>query len=123
MRSQPSGDRSGNLVRGHKWALAGFSGGGSSRFSVGVGAMNRIRELRKEKGIRGTILAQQMDVPRQTLWRWETGQVEPNGRHLLELARVLNVAPEELLEQPRTVPLTLPVPLAFECDIKDRKCG
>lgn len=62
--------------------------------------MNRIRELRTERGLRGATLARMAGVPRQTLWRWETNQQDPNGRHLLTLASVLRVEPRELFANP-----------------------
>lgn len=60
--------------------------------------MNRIRELRVQRGIRPGALAESLGVSRNTIWRWEQGEMTPRGAHLLALARLLQVAPEELIE-------------------------
>jgi len=47
--------------------------------------MNRVKELRKEKGIRQTELAKQLDISQATLSNWERGVHDPGHEELLLL--------------------------------------
>jgi len=42
-------------------------------------------------------VAERLDVSRQTVTKWENGAAEPSTSHLLALAKLFGVAPEELL--------------------------
>lgn len=60
----------------------------------------RLAEIRKERGMRQTDLADRMGVAKTTVSSWETGHRTPGGNDLLALARTLGVTVEELFEKP-----------------------
>ncbi len=58
----------------------------------------RIRELRKERGLTVYELATQLGVSRNTLTTWELGEKEPHAIELLrEIAKILQVPLKSLL--------------------------
>ena len=59
---------------------------------------NRIREIRELKGWSQSELGGKLTPPRHftEISRWERGLVMPMGQTLIELARVLEVAPGDL---------------------------
>lgn len=59
---------------------------------------NFIKELRKEKGLTQEQFAEQFDVSRRTVSRWETGSNLPDLSILVEMANYCNVELRELLE-------------------------
>jgi transcriptional regulator with XRE-family HTH domain len=52
----------------------------------------RTRRFLTQKG-----LAEKVDVPYQTVQRWESGQSFPRPTHLQQLCSALDVTPDELL--------------------------
>lgn len=58
----------------------------------------RIRQRRKEKGIRQVDLARRIGVSVDTIRRWESGTREPRAGDLKRLSAVLGCSPGELLE-------------------------
>lgn len=56
----------------------------------------RISELRKEKNISQTQLAQALDVSRQAVSKWENDQTAPDTIKLIQLADVLDTEVEYL---------------------------
>jgi len=60
----------------------------------------RIRELRLRRGMTQELLAEQMDVSRQAVTKWESGQSSPSTENLLMLARLFGVSAWELLGEP-----------------------
>ena len=56
----------------------------------------QLRTLRETHGLSVRALAERVGVSKVTIWKWERGDNEPRTRHLLPLARALNVRPEEL---------------------------
>ena len=66
----------------------------------------RIRELRKERGITNYEMAERLGISRNTLTNWERGAKEPHSVEILEeMAKVLNVPLEILLVDKKTVNL------------------
>ena len=66
----------------------------------------RIRELRKERGITNYEMAERLGISRNTLTNWERGTKEPHSVEILEeMAKVLNVPLEILLVDKKTVNL------------------
>lgn len=66
--------------------------------------MNRpeqIREARERLGLTQEALAEQLDVSRQAVSKWEMGSSEPNLENLQALSRVLGV---EFSDAPETLP-------------------
>lgn len=57
----------------------------------------RIRRLRKEKGMSQEQLAQALHVTRQTVSAWERGIAQPSLDALGQIAQTLGVEPERLL--------------------------
>ena len=58
----------------------------------------RIRELRKERGLTVYELATQLGISRNTLTTWELGEKEPHAIELLrEIAKILQVPLRSLL--------------------------
>ena len=66
----------------------------------------RIRELRKERGITNYEMAMRLGISRNTLTNWERGEKEPHSVEILEeMAKVLNVPLEILLTDEKAVDL------------------
>lgn len=66
----------------------------------------RIRELRKERGITNYEMAERLGISRNTLTNWERGEKEPHSVEILEeMAKVLNVPLEILLVEEKEVNL------------------
>ena len=53
--------------------------------------MNRIRQLRKERGLKTTKIAESLGVSYQTLYRYETGECDPSIQMLIKLADFFDV--------------------------------
>ncbi len=58
----------------------------------------RLRELRRERGISQNKLVRRMDIDHVAIWRIEKGLREPRLKMILRLAKALGVPPEALLE-------------------------
>ena len=62
----------------------------------------RLRELRKERGITGYEMAAKLGISRNTLSSWERGDREPHAIELLEeMAKILKVSLRMLIEGKR----------------------
>ena len=57
---------------------------------------NRIRELRKKKGISQEELAEKIGVARQTISKWELGETSPDLKQAKELSRIFKISLDEL---------------------------
>ena len=58
----------------------------------------RIRELRKERGIPSYVMAERLGISRNTLINWERGEKEPHAMEILKnMAEILNVPLKKLL--------------------------
>ena len=58
----------------------------------------RIRELRKERGITSYEMATKLGISRNTLTNWERGEKEPHAVEILEeMSEILKVPLQELL--------------------------
>ena len=58
---------------------------------------NNIRLYRKRAGITQIDLAKDLEISIATLRRWEAGETTPTGTRITELAKRLNVSPEEIV--------------------------
>ena len=56
-----------------------------------------INNLRKKKGLSQEILAEKINVSRQTISNWELGETFPNTEQLVRLAKVLEVDMDKLV--------------------------
>ena len=59
-----------------------------------------IQRRRKQLGLTQEELAQRMDVSRQSVTKWETGQSAPDLDRLVQLGEVLSISLDELLKGP-----------------------
>lgn len=59
--------------------------------------MNRIRQLRKERRLSTTWLAEKIGVSYRSLWSYEVGESEPNFQTLIRLADFFNVTVDYLI--------------------------
>ena len=57
----------------------------------------KLFELRKEKGWSQEKLAEQINVSRQSISKWESGQVLPEIEKIIELSRIFQVTTDYLL--------------------------
>ena len=69
----------------------------------------RISELRNEKKLSQNQLAKLMDVSRQAVSKWETGQSVPDTLNLIKLADILETDIEYLTTGRQVVPTRPPV--------------
>ena len=69
----------------------------------------QLAALRRAKGISQETLAEQLDVSRQAVSKWETGTAKPELDNILALCRILEVSPNELLGD-TTQPISEPTP-------------
>lgn len=69
----------------------------------------RISELRNEKKLSQNQLAKLMDVSRQAVSKWETGQSVPDSLNLIKLAGILETDIEYLTTGRQVVPTRPPV--------------
>ena len=56
----------------------------------------KLLELRKKEGLSQEELADRIDVSRQTVSKWESGQTTPEMEKLLELSKLFNISLDEL---------------------------
>lgn len=56
-----------------------------------------LKKLRKQKGMSQEVLAQQMNVVRQTISKWEKGYSVPDAQMLIQLAELFEVPVSDLL--------------------------
>ena len=66
------------------------------RLALRKGMGDKIRALRHAKGISIETMANEMDVSRVSLARWETGWYLPRMTNLLALAKYFNVRISEI---------------------------
>ncbi len=58
----------------------------------------KIYDYRKKNGMSQEVLAEKLDVARQTVSNWETGETSPNPEQLKLLSKLFNVSIDELLD-------------------------
>lgn len=70
-----------------------------------MGYLERLAELRKQKGLTQGQLAELIGVEQPTVQRWEKGKREPSFDQLFSLATALGVDPSSLLDPIAAIPL------------------
>ena len=60
-------------------------------------------ELRKEKGLTQSELAEKLGITNKAVSKWETGEAMPDTAQLLPLAEILGVSVDELLRGERKI--------------------
>ena len=58
---------------------------------------DKLTQLRKKAGWSQEELAEQMNVTRQSVSKWENGSSDPNTSNLIALAKLYKISPEDLL--------------------------
>lgn len=86
----------------------GCNAGGRKGATVGVSTGNwgcdvdvwgeRLRCWRRHRGLTQRCLAQRVGVSRNTVSRWETGEILPPLAQVFDAARVLRITPGALLD-------------------------
>lgn len=59
---------------------------------------DKLLELRKEHGMTQDEMAEALLVSRQTIYKWETGKVQPDVNRLRQICLLFNISADELLE-------------------------
>ena len=59
----------------------------------------RLLKLRKEKNISQEELANELDVSRQTISKWETDQSQPDFDKIIPLCEFFNITSDELFKE------------------------
>ena len=59
---------------------------------------SNIRLYRKRAKITQIELAKELEISIATLRRWEAGETTPTGAKIIEIAKILNVEPEEIVK-------------------------
>lgn len=57
----------------------------------------RLKELRKQSGLKRTQCGRKIGYSADTFWRWENGKIIPNGKALIDLATFFDVSTDYLL--------------------------
>ncbi len=73
----------------------------------------KIKELRKLNGMSQEYLAEQMDVSRQAISKWENDTAQPSSQNLYKLAQLFGVSAEELMHPNARVELVVNVRKEF----------
>ena len=58
-----------------------------------------LKELRTEKNMTQEFVAESLGVSRQAVSKWENGTSEPSTSNLIAIAKLYEIAPEELLKK------------------------
>lgn len=58
-----------------------------------------LKELRTERNMTQEFVAENLGVSRQAVSKWENGSPEPSTSNLIAIAKLYEVAPEELLKK------------------------
>ena len=58
----------------------------------------KIRQLRKEKGLTQDAVASALEISRQAIAKWESDQSSPSTENLVKLSNLFNVSLEELVD-------------------------
>ena len=66
---------------------------------------DRILELRRQRGWSQEELAERMEVSRQAVPKWESGQTAPELDKILELSRIFEVTTDYLLKEDGEAPV------------------
>lgn len=81
----------------------------------------KLYRLRKERGWSQEALAQEMDVSRQAVSRWELGEVVPDTANILAVSRIFGVSTDYLLRDDCDSENETPVVQSAERSLKRRQ--
>ena len=83
----------------------------------------KIWRLREERGLSQEVLAEKLDVSRQTVSNWENDRATPDAYKLKQLCEVLGVSADELLETGEQVPAESALPKEENAEKKRGRVG
>lgn len=83
--------------------------------------MNRYKETRQKKGIKQSELAKMLSVSQATLSNWERGVHDPDSESLLEMANILDVTTDYLLNNQSNTAADIELERAYFRITKDAK--
>jgi len=84
---------------------------------------NRIKRLRKERGLSQEDVAKRLDISRQAVTRWENGRALPSSGHVLKLAELFGVPVESLTgNQPEAKPVLTWEQLKADIKAEIKRC-
>ena len=72
-----------------------------------------LAEQRKTRFWSQSVLAEKLDVSQNSVSRWETGEAFPSQSHLLKIAELFGVTPDDILRIARQESLTKPEPAGY----------
>jgi transcriptional regulator with XRE-family HTH domain len=78
----------------------------------------KLRYIREKQGLTLAQLAEQLGTNARQIWRWESGENDPSGEKMGQLARILNVSVDYLLDLSDMPETSKP---ASELDSTERK--
>lgn len=64
---------------------------------------NKLKTLRKEKGLSQDALAEMLGISRQSISKWERGESSPDTDNLLALAQVYGITVDEIINSDKPV--------------------
>jgi len=71
----------------------------------------KIRQIRKERGISQALIAKTLGITQGAISQWENGITAPSSTQIIPLANVLGVNVEELLSRPVVISATTEQPI------------
>ena len=83
---------------------------------MNIKTANRLCELRKTHNLSQEELASKLGVSRQAVSKWERSESSPDTDNLIELAKIYNLTPDELLNGEEAIELIKENKEANECD-------
>lgn len=83
----------------------------------------KIWRLREERGLSQEVLAEKLDVSRQTVSNWENDRATPDAYKLKQLCEALGVSADELLETGEQVPAESALPREENAEEKRGRVG
>lgn len=81
----------------------------------------KIKELRTVNRISQEKIAEMLDVSRQAVSKWETGQTLPTTDNLISLAKIFNVSVEQLVHPNTRVELVMEVKKELDTMVRTSK--
>ena len=61
--------------------------------------LERLEQIRKDKGIPVTELANKLNINRSTQYRWINGEMKPSFDKVIELCKILSIDISEIVNQ------------------------
>ena len=75
---------------------------------------DKLIELRRKNSLSQEALAEQLDISRQAVSRWETGAAMPDAQNLLQMSKLFGVTTDFLLNDEYQSDMDIPIICAAE---------